>query len=67
MAPSSGSQADISPRDISRRFNTLLSQGAGIADIARATGLKRQTIYRIKQRPEQQAAALAAWYPDLAA
>ena len=45
----------------------LLSQGSGIADIARATGLKRQTIYRIKQRPEQQAAALAAWYPDLAA
>ena len=45
----------------------LLSQGSGIADIARATGLKRQTIYRIKRRPEQQAAALAAWYPDLAA
>jgi putative DNA-invertase from lambdoid prophage Rac len=45
----------------------LLSQGACIADIARATGLKRQTIYRIKQRPEQRAADLAAWYPDLAA
>ena len=45
----------------------LLDQGSSIADIARATGLKRQTIYRIKQRPEQQAAALAAWYPDLAA
>ena len=45
----------------------LLDQGSSIADIARATGLKRQTIYRIKQRPEQQAAALAAWYPEVAA
>jgi len=45
----------------------LLSQGTGVAEIARATGLKRQTIYRIKRQPEKQAAALAAWYPDLAA
>jgi DNA invertase Pin-like site-specific DNA recombinase len=45
----------------------LLSQGSGIADIAKVTGLKRQTIYRIKKQPEQQAAALAAWYSDVAA
>jgi DNA invertase Pin-like site-specific DNA recombinase len=46
----------------------LLSQGTGIAEIAKTTGLKRQTIYRIKQQPERQAAAaLAAWYPDVAA
>jgi putative DNA-invertase from lambdoid prophage Rac len=53
--------------DTFAQVQRLLSQGSGMADIARATGLKRQTIYRIKQRPEQQAAALAAWYPDLAA
>jgi DNA invertase Pin-like site-specific DNA recombinase len=46
----------------------LLSQGTGIAEIAKTTALKRQTIYRIKQQPERQAAAaLAAWYPDVAA
>ena len=44
----------------------LLSQGSGIGDIAKVTGLKRQTVYRIKQHPERQAAALAAWYPDVA-
>jgi len=42
---------------------TLLEQGAGIAAIAKATGLSRQTIYRIQQDPERQAAALIAWYP----
>jgi putative DNA-invertase from lambdoid prophage Rac len=41
----------------------LLDQGAGVAEIAKTTGLKRQTIYRIQKEPQQQAAALAAWYP----
>jgi DNA invertase Pin-like site-specific DNA recombinase len=41
----------------------LLNQGTGVAEIAKATGLKRQTIYRIQKEPERQAAALAAWYP----
>jgi putative DNA-invertase from lambdoid prophage Rac len=45
----------------------LLSQGIGVGQISKETGLKRQTIYRIKQSPDQQVAALAAWYPDLAA
>jgi len=41
----------------------LLNQGVGVAEIAKTTGLKRQTIYRIQKDPQQQAAALAAWYP----
>jgi DNA invertase Pin-like site-specific DNA recombinase len=45
----------------------LLSLGIGVGQISKETRLKRQTIYRIKDQPEQQAAALAAWYPDSAA
>jgi putative DNA-invertase from lambdoid prophage Rac len=41
----------------------LLSQGIAVAEIAKTTGLKRQTIYRIQKEPERQLAALAAWYP----
>jgi DNA invertase Pin-like site-specific DNA recombinase len=41
----------------------LINQGAGVSEIANRTGLKRQTIYRIRNEPERQAAALAAWYP----
>jgi putative DNA-invertase from lambdoid prophage Rac len=39
----------------------LLAQGLGVAEIAKTTGLKRQTIYRIQKEPGRQAAALAAW------
>jgi putative DNA-invertase from lambdoid prophage Rac len=39
----------------------LLSQGIAVAEIAKTTGLKRQTIYRIQKEPEKQATALAAW------
>ena len=42
----------------------LLNQGVGVAEIAKTTGLKRQTIHRIRKEPEQQVAALAAWYPN---
>lgn len=41
----------------------LLTQGVGVAEIAKTTGLKRQIIYRIQKEPERQAAALAAWHP----
>ncbi len=41
----------------------LLNQGVGIAEIARVTRLRRQTIYRIQKEPERQVAALAAWHP----
>jgi len=39
----------------------LLAQGLGVAEIAKITGLKRQTVYRIHKEPAQQVAALAAW------
>jgi DNA invertase Pin-like site-specific DNA recombinase len=45
------------------RAQELLNQGVGVAEIAKTTGLKRQTIYRIQKEPERQAAALSAWYP----
>jgi putative DNA-invertase from lambdoid prophage Rac len=48
----------------------LLSQGIAVAEIAKTTGLRRQTIYRIQKEPERQATALAAWdskpgHPDV--
>jgi putative DNA-invertase from lambdoid prophage Rac len=39
----------------------MLAQGLGVAEVAKVTGLKRQTIYRIQKDPGRQAAALAAW------
>jgi putative DNA-invertase from lambdoid prophage Rac len=47
------------------KVQALLNQSLGVAEIARTTGLKRQTIYRIQKEPERQAAALAAWFPDI--
>ena len=41
----------------------LLGQGIGVAEVAKITDLKRQTIYRIQTDPGRQAAALAAWSP----
>jgi putative DNA-invertase from lambdoid prophage Rac len=41
----------------------MLAQGLGVAEVAKATGLKRQTVYRIQKDPGQQAAALAARSP----
>jgi putative DNA-invertase from lambdoid prophage Rac len=41
----------------------LLDQGVAISTIAKTTGLKRQSIYRIKDAPEQQRLALQAWCP----
>src|SRR5580704_12194638 len=42
----------------------LLGQGVGVAAIAKATGLMRQTIYRIQTHPEKQMAVLRVWYPE---
>jgi DNA invertase Pin-like site-specific DNA recombinase len=44
-----------------RTVRELLNQGTGIAAIAKATGVRRQTIYRIQAEPERQLAALHAW------
>jgi putative DNA-invertase from lambdoid prophage Rac len=46
-----------------RLVQDLLRQGIAISAIAQTTGLKRQSIYRIQSKPEQQLAALLAWYP----
>ena len=41
----------------------LLGQGVAVSAIAKTTGLKRQSIYRIQSDPERQHAALLAWHP----
>jgi putative DNA-invertase from lambdoid prophage Rac len=39
----------------------MLAQGQGVSAIAQATGLSRQTVYRIQADPAAQEAALALW------
>jgi putative DNA-invertase from lambdoid prophage Rac len=39
----------------------LLGQAKGVGDIARLTGLTRQTVYRIKDDPASAEGALATW------
>ncbi|KAB1068555.1 recombinase family protein [Methylobacterium planeticum] len=39
----------------------MLGQGAAVAAIAKATGLSRQTVYRISADPAEAEAALARW------
>ena len=46
-----------------RLVQELLRQGIPVSAIAQTTGLKRQSIYRIQSKPQQQLAALQAWYP----
>ena len=41
----------------------LLNQGIGISAVAKAAGVKRQSVYRIQTQPERQLGALASWYP----
>ena len=41
----------------------MLNQGIAISAIAKTTGLKRQSIYRIKSDPQRQLSALRSWYP----
>jgi putative DNA-invertase from lambdoid prophage Rac len=45
------------------RVRELLTQGIGVSAVAKTTGLKRQSIYRIQAEPEKQLAALRSWYP----
>jgi DNA invertase Pin-like site-specific DNA recombinase len=46
-----------------RLVRELLDQGVAISTISKTTGLKRQSIYRIKDDPEQQLFSLQTWYP----
>jgi DNA invertase Pin-like site-specific DNA recombinase len=57
-----GRKPTFSPEQF-RLARDLLSQGSAVSAIAKTTGLKRQSVYRIQAEPERQLAALAAWYP----
>jgi putative DNA-invertase from lambdoid prophage Rac len=57
-----GRKPTFSPEQF-RLVRDLLSQGIAVSAIAKTTGLKRQSVYRIQAEPERQLAALTAWYP----
>jgi hypothetical protein len=42
----------------------VLAQGLRVAEVAKITGLKRQTVYRIQKEPGRQAATLTTGWPD---
>lgn len=48
-------------RDQLTAVRDMLTQGAGITAISQATGLSRQTVYRIKNDPMDAEAVLANW------
>ena len=50
-------------REQFRLVSDLLNQGIAVSAIAKTTGLKRQSVYRIQAEPDRQLAALATWYP----
>lgn len=57
------------PSFTSKQFQTvrdMLTQQVGVSTIAKATGLSRQTVYRIEHDPIGQEAALATWADRLA-
>lgn len=47
------------------RVGEMLAAGSTISAVAAATGLKRQTIYRIRDNPVEAAAALKKWHVDI--
>jgi len=49
-----------------RAVQDILSQGAGVSAVASATGLTRQTIYRIKDDPAGAEAIMAKWEREAA-
>ena len=49
-----------------RMVRDLTDQGKSVSEIARSSGLSRQTIYRIKSTPEQIEKAIATWKLDKA-
>jgi len=53
------------PTFTAHQFNLvqeLLNQGIAISAIAKTTGLRRQSVYRIQSDPERQRSALRAWH-----
>jgi putative DNA-invertase from lambdoid prophage Rac len=57
-----GRKPTFSPEDW-ERVQDLLGQGVSVSIIAKTTGLKRQSVYRIKSDPAGTQAALQSWYP----
>src|SRR3954453_10758072 len=53
-------------RDQLRAVQDMASQGAGVSAIASATGLTRQTVYRIKDDPAGAEAVMAKWEREAA-
>jgi putative DNA-invertase from lambdoid prophage Rac len=53
-------------RDQLRAVQDMASQGAGVSAIASATGLTRQTVYRIKDDPAGAQAIMAKWKREAA-
>jgi DNA invertase Pin-like site-specific DNA recombinase len=56
-----GRKPTFSPEQF-RLVRDLLHQGIAVTAIAKTTGLKRQSVYRIQAEPDRQLAALATWY-----
>ncbi len=48
-------------RDQMAIVSDLLGQGKGVAEVARAAGLSRQTVYRIQDNPAKAEALMAEW------
>jgi putative DNA-invertase from lambdoid prophage Rac len=50
--------------DTLKTARKLLAEGVPITAVAKTTGIKRQSLYRIKQDPTGPEVALLAWYPS---
>jgi DNA invertase Pin-like site-specific DNA recombinase len=59
--PPTGEDQPFTRQQFDTVRDMLGQHAAGIAQIAKATGLSRQTVYRIKDDPAGSEAALAAW------
>jgi DNA invertase Pin-like site-specific DNA recombinase len=55
-----GRKPSYTPEQL-EKVRDLLAQGTSVSAIGAATGLSRQTIYRIKEDPEAAIEALAVW------
>jgi len=56
-----GRKPSFAPEQFAKVRAMLGQQAVGMAQIAKETGLTRQTVYRIKDDPAGAEAALAAW------
>ena len=66
QSPYRGRKPSFSRHDLVT-VDDMLATGTAVATIAKATGLSRQTIYRLRDSRAEAEAALAAWEPRKAA